>query len=45
MTHRANLLTSVQGPALISEPTEDITELWLLDRFVDLFGKLNYPFF
>lgn len=28
-------------PALISEPTADITELCLLDRFVDLFGKLN----
>lgn len=32
---------TVQHLALISEPTADITELWLLDSFVDLFGKLN----
>ena len=31
--------------ALVSEPVADITELWLLDRFVDLFRKFNQPFF
>lgn len=38
ITHRANFPTNIR---LSYQSPQQITELWLLDRVVDLFGKLN----